>query len=160
MQEKEAKITELEKITGEILVLEEKLASKTEKIDILMDKIKSLEKDQSHEEDSVASLRSSLMLNEIWAEELEKVKLCLQEKNVRITELEKQEDEFIARETALNETLREAKRDADAEFSSLEKQLKSVRDEIDGLKSFKFPCVLQTTELTTLAVREGMTGEL
>ena len=89
LKEKEAKITELEKHTGEILFLKEQLVSKTEKIDLLMDKIKPLEKDQSHEEDSVAELRSSQMLNRICTEELEKVKLCLQKKEARIIELEK-----------------------------------------------------------------------
>ena len=71
---------------------------------LFLDKIKSLEKEQIHEENSVAALGSSLMLNKIYTEELEKVKLCLEEKEARVIELEKQGDEFVARETALNET--------------------------------------------------------
>ena len=90
------------------------------------------EKVQVYESNSFAMLRTTQLQYQTCNAELEKVKLCLNEKETLINKLEKFKQYDVSKETPVNGELTKEKDESNSKLLAIEEQLRNVKDGLDG----------------------------
>ena len=108
------------------------IKAKEVQINLLVDKIKLFEKVQVYESNSFAMLRTTQLQYQTCNAELEKVKLCLNEKETLINKLEKFKQYDVSKETPVNGELTKEKDESNSKLLAIEEQLRNVKDGLDG----------------------------